>query len=354
MGKRKVLAIAGVLVVIALLLAITALNRRGGKAEAVRTIKAAEGDIEAYLSTNATIKSRNARNYFSALQLPVKSVKVKAGDPVTEGQVMLEYDVYELEIAVKQARLQYNNAVLQKDELLRQKEQQGSFQAISDEKIKLMDNSIALARLALDAAVSKYEKYRKGITADFDGVVTMVNAAEGQLSNAVQPAITVQQLNNLKAVMSLGRFDAPAVKLGQKASLKYGGRVYGGVVSFIGPAASETVTMTGKEAGVPVDIDILDEDKELKVDFDVNVDILTGSAKNTVKVPAECIEYEKNGDAFLYRVEAGKARRIHIEPGIQSDTEVQVVSGVSAGDTIILNPGMGIKDGTPVKTGELQ
>ncbi|MCX7922915.1 MAG: efflux RND transporter periplasmic adaptor subunit [Clostridia bacterium] len=384
MKKRKVLVITSLVVVAALLVGV-GLSKSGTKSEVVKTATVTKGDLKSYLSTNAIIQSKNTKNYVGAAQLPVKSVKVKVGDNVKKGQVMLEYDIYDLNASVTQAKLQYNNAVLQKSELLSQKEQlddniekldnqikelEGSknpsdalqlqtlkqkrdaLQPISDEKLKLMDNSVSLAKVALDSANSKLEKYKGGIVADFDGVVTALNAIEGATLNPAQPAVTLQQLDNLKAVMSLGKYDSLKVKVGQEAILKNGSKLYKGEVSFISPAAAKAVSMGGQDTSLQAEIDILDEDADLKVDFDANVDILLGSIKDAVKVPVESIKYEKDVGSYVFKVVDGKAKRVVVKPGLQSDMEAQITEGLSVGDTIVLNPSMSIKDGTEVRTNE--
>ncbi len=385
MKKRKAIIITCVILALVLIFGAMAASRRGTKSEVVKTAAVLKGELKSYLSTNAVIKSKETKSYIGVSQFTVKKVYVELGDKVKKGKTMLEYDLYDLYNSVKQARIQYNNAVLQRKELLNQQNQiedtavdldkqikkmesstnpadllqlqslrqkRDSIQAISDEKLKLMDNSISLAKLGLDSAESKYDRYKGGMTAEFSGVVTALNAVEeGSLSPA-QPAIVVQQLDNLKAVMSLGKYDALKVKNGQEATLKYGDNLYNGKISFINPAAAKSVSITGQETSLDAEIDILDEDPGLKVDFDVNVDILLGSVKDSVKLPIESLKYDKDGKAYVFKVAGGKAKQVSVKLGIQSDTEAQVLEGLVLGDAVILNPGISIKDGTAVKSDE--
>jgi HlyD family secretion protein len=380
--KKKALVITGIILIAAVLLVAMTAGRRGVKPEVVKTASVIKGDLKSYLSTNAVIQSKNTKDYIGAAQLTVKSVNVKVGDKVKKGQVMLNYDLYDLNSNLAQAQLQYSNAVLQKKELIDQKkqvedtianldieikqmeasknptdkvqlqtlkQQRESIQPISDEKVALMANSVSLAKIALDSAASKLEKYKEGIVADFDGVVTQLNAVEQSTLNPAQPAIVIQQLNNLKAVVSLGKYDAAKVKLGQEAVLKNGNKQYQGVVSFINPAAESTVSAAGQDTSLEAEIDIINKNPDLKVDFGVNVDILLGSSKNVLTIPVECIKYDKDGNSSVFTLVDGKAKQVSVNLGLQSDTEAEVVSGLSLGDSVILNPSISIKEGTAVK-----
>lgn len=384
MKKKTIIILSLAIVAIAAIVAVNA-GRRANKPEAVKVASVSQGDLKSYLSTNAVIESKNKKSYIGSAQLQVKKVNVKVGDSVKQGQVMLEYDLYDLTAGIDQAKLQHSNAVLQKKELESQKkklddtiadldaqikkleasknpadqvqlqtlkQKREAIQPISEEKIKLADNAVALAKLSLDSANARMDKARNGIVADFDGVVTAVNAAEGAALNPSQPAIVIQQLDNLKAVLSLGKYDAMKVQVGQEAILKYGEKTYKGKVSFIQPAAVKSAGMTGQETSLEAEVDIQDPSPELKVDFDVNVDILLGNVPDAVKIPVEAIKYNKTGESFVYKLNGDTADEIQVKLGLQSDMEAQVTEGLSKGDQVILNPGIDIKDGTLVKVDE--
>lgn len=382
MKKKKGFIITIIILIIVIAAGFLLFRNKGSGYETVKTAAAAIGDIKSYLSTNATIESKSTKTYMGASQLTVKSITVNVGDKVSKGQLMLSYDLADLSTSLQQAGIQYSNALLQRDDLLNQKkqledtiksldsqitqlensqnpinaaqlqtlkQQRNALQPISDEKIKLMDNSVSLAKLALDTAQSKYDKYKDGITADFSGTVTTLNAVEGSVLSPTQPAIVLQQLDNLKAILALGKYDAIKVKPGQEAVLTNGSKIYKGIVSYIDPAAVKVTSLNGQSTSLEADIDIPEPDFDLKVGFDVNADILVGSALNALKIPIECIKYDKGSKTSVFTVVNGIAKQVDVELGVQSDTEAQVVKGLNNGDIVILNPGISINDGTHVK-----
>lgn len=398
--KKRIIIWAVIIVIIGgvVFLRISANNK--SKYQSVKTAEVTQGDIKAYLSTTAIIKSKNSKDYYG-LQGKVKSVNVKVGDNVKKGQVLVAYEVQDLGSQVKQAQIQYDNAKLSKQILLNnnnditnkisdfdkqiadldsqisalqkdtnpadqvkvqsqvqtltsQKSQlkstRDNLKPASSEQLKQADNQIQLAKISLDTAQAALAKNQDSIVADMDGVVTALNVVEGATSMAsAQPTVSVMDLSNLKAVVSVGKFDANKIQLGQEAVIKSGDKEFKGKVSFIDPAAKKTVSATGGDSTLEVEIDILDNPQGLKVDFDADVDILLGQVNNVVKVPAECIKTTKDNKSYVYSIEGNKAVEKQVKTGIQSDMEVEILDGVKKGEKVISNPANNIANGTLVK-----
>lgn len=380
--KKKIIIWIIIIVVIGGFISYRVANKNKAKVIQVKTVTVVQGEVKSYLSTTGTIKSKNSKDYFP-LQGKVKKVNVKVGDTVNKGAILVEYEVADANVAVKQTQIQYDNAVLSKKMLTNNnndiknqiidldkqiaeaenssdprilanapalKERRKALKPISDEQFKQSDNAIALAKIALDNAKQNLSKSQDKIMAEADGVVTAVNIIEGATSMAAaQAAVTVQDIYNLKAIVSVGKYDANKIQVGQEAIVKSGDKEYKARVSVVDPAAKKAVSATGSETTLGIEIDILDKAEGLKIDFDADVDILLGQVNNVVKVPAESVKTNKEDKAFVYIVDGNKAVEKEVKLGLQSDMESQVVEGVKAGDKVILNPGETVKSGTFVK-----
>lgn len=390
--KKKVIAIIIAVVVIGGVFGLNRINKARNQGSTVKTSEVTQGDLQVYLSSTALVKSQEVKDYYGA-QAKVTKVNVKVGDTVKKGDVLVTYDQQDLNTQVKQAEIQYNNALLQKQDLVNQnndiknkiaeydknikeinakiekikddpfeidslqilnqdkatqEQKKAALAPISDTKLQQADNSISSAKLTLDNANSNLSKGVSSITADIDGVVTVLNVAEGAIGNIQQAAVTVQNVANLKVTLSLSRYDAAKVTIGQDAVIKNNGKEYKGKVSYISPTAEVAKTSTSGEANLSVDINITDVNPELKIGFEADVDILLNEAKDVIKVPTESLKTDKTGKSVIYIVEDNKAVEKEVTKGIQSDTEVQV-EGVTTGAKVILNPTDTIKDGTVVK-----
>jgi len=344
----------------------------------VKTSAASIGDIKSYLSTTGTIKSQNSKEYYGQSGKVLK-VNFKIGDKVKQGDILVTYDVSDLNAQVKSAEIAYNNAVLARQDALNQnndvinkindlnkqisdtsnaetiyslKSQRDALKPASSEKLKQLDNSVASAKTNLDLSKQKLNG-GSNIVSETIGTVTTLNITEGTsgiMSSQVQgAAIVVQDLDNLKVEISVGKYDANKVAIGQGATIKSNGKEYKGKVISINPAASKSVSAAGNEASLGIDVGILDKTSELKVDFDCDVDVLLSEVKNVVKIPSESLKTDKNGNNYIYIIDGEKAKEVAVKTGIESDTEIQIIEGVKNGERVILNPGNSITNGALVK-----
>lgn len=387
MNKKIIVAIS-ILAIVGTAIGIRSFTANKNKYTAVKLVQVEKGDIKAYLSTTGTVKSKHLKNYYGT-QGKVKTINVKVGDKVRKGQILLTFEAADMTSTIKQAEIQYDNAVLARKDLNNQnnvilstmkqldeqiallqsklpglsgdaalklqeqlqnlKDQRNKITPVSDEKLKQADNSVALASLAVEQAKDRASQSNDKITADFDGTITAVNLSEGDITMGNQPIIVLQDLSNLKLEVHVSKYDSQKVKEGQEVIIKSGGESYKGKVSFLYPAAQKAMGANGgADTFLAVDIDVLNIGS-LKVDFDADVDILFGSAENVIKVPAECITVDKKGRSYVYTVENNRAKEKQVQLGLQSDMEAEVLQGINQGERIVLNPGAAVKDGTYVK-----
>lgn len=410
MKKKIITGIIIVAVIVGIVgLRVSAKNK--GSFTTVRTTTVTKGNINAYLSTTATIKSKNTKSYFAPQQSKVKTVNVKVGDKVKKGDVLVTYEVQDTSSAVKQAQLNLENARSQKQELLdtqssnnqkladtnkdikdtenqinelkNQQKSDPNFdktggstklqqlnstltqlkttkQSITDltEKLKQADNQIALAQLNLDTANKNANESVDKNVADFDGVVVEVNATEGSsqvvgtsAAGGVSSgaAVVIADQSNFKAQVNLDKYSASEVKAGQTVDLTFANKDYKGKVSFVAPTAQTTTSTTGQNTTLPADIDINAPQDGLVEGFDADVNILTGEVNDAIRVPAESIKTDKSGKNYVFIVSNDKAVQKEVQLGLQSDTQAQINSGVKVGDKVILNPSASIQNGTAVK-----
>ena len=379
--KKKV--IISSLIVVSVLSGVFFINgkKNDSKMVTVKTSMVQLGELKSYISTTATVKSKNSKEYYG-LQAKIKKVNVAIGDNVRIGDILVTYETQDLGSTVSQAQIQYDNAILSKSDLYNQntsiknriadlakeivilekslnptdkaklesvKQQKSALSPISNEKLKQADNAVRLSEISLSSAKQRVSENKSTIMAENAGVVTDLNAIEGSIGHGMQAVVVVQDLVNLKATASLGKYDATKVKIGQEVTIKSGNNTYKGSILFIEPAAKKTVGVTGSETTLGIEISIIDNAPALKIDFDVDVDILVEKVADAIKIPSEALKVEKGGKNFIYVVEETIVHERNVSVGTQSDTEVQVTKGVKTGEKVILNPSTSIKEGTKVK-----
>jgi len=338
--KKKIIIGVVIVALIGTMAALHIKSKNKSEITTVNTSKVTMGDVKDYLSTTGTIESTNQQDYSASATTAISNVNVSVGDKVNKGDTLLTYDTSDLSNQVASAQINYNIAISQKQDAVNETN-------VSVEKLKQLDDSVALALLNLDSANTKLAQ-NSSITSSISGVVTAVNVVNGQ-TGCQGPAFVVQDLSNLELVVQVGVYDAANVALGQAAIISNNGMTYQAKVSKIYPTASVGTAASGGNTTLPVNLTILNSAPQLKVNFDANVNILVAQALNVVNVPAQTLLTNKNGSSYLFVVENGKAVQKNVILGVQSDTEAQIVSGVKVGDSVILNPGSTVINGSRVK-----
>lgn len=124
--------------------------------------------------------------------------------------------------------------------------------------------------------------------------------------------------------------------------------------SFAGSVRQVVPTADRQKATVLVKVSILDRDPRIlpemgaKVVFTTREDAVQNAAPRRVMVPAEAIE--RTGDATrVWVVESGVARSVMVDAGPEAKGQVQIRSGLSGGESLVLSPPPTLKDGLKVK-----
>lgn len=193
------------------------------------------------------------------------------------------------------------------------------------------------------------------IEANFSGTVTAVNATEGEPDTSTQtrtPAVVLADLSQLEVAIQLTKTDAPLVKADQTATLTSGDQTYSGKVSKVDPVATSTPSATGNTQLLNAVVSFDENPEDLIAGFDIDVEITTNTSENAMTIPIEALVYDNNNEPFVYTVENDVIKSKPVEIGIQSATKVEVLSGLSADEMVVLSPSEDVKNGITVTTQE--
>jgi RND family efflux transporter MFP subunit len=93
----------------------------------------------------------------------------------------------------------------------------------------------------------------------------------------------------------------------------------------------------------------------LKVGTPVRTSIVGRTVPGAIKIPLTAVQTAQDASKSVMIVGSdGLAHRKSVKLGIQDGEEVQVISGIAIGDTVITEGAYGLDDGTKVKVGAPQ
>lgn len=198
------------------------------------------------------------------------------------------------------------------------------------------DSQIAAARAQVEQAAADLQTQEANVNAltvraGGSGVVQAMNVETGSHVDSGMQVASIADQQNLKAVLEVPESEAHAVTPGMTASIDTGNGTANGVVTRIAPAAQEhTVAVeVGFAHGLP---------PGSRPDLSVQGTIELQRLSNVLSVERPA-GVNDNSEADLYALDAGgnTARRVRVRIGAGSAQRVQILSGLQAGQTVIVS-----------------
>jgi RND family efflux transporter MFP subunit len=286
----------------------------------------------------------------------ITSVKVKAGDKVTRGQLLAT--ISNGDVLAKQA--QAKAMVSEADAALRDAEK--DYQRYQDlfakqsasakelENITLRYESMKAKKEAAQQIVREAETMLTytNLTAPFTGVVAQKLADAGSMANPGMPLLIIEQKGNFQVSATLSESEVSMVKQGAIAevTVKSTGAQAKGTVSEISPSA----TNTGRYS-IKIAIDGNTTERLMAgMVTNVSIESTDVSTDDVITVPLTALVIKDQLTGIYTVSDGGKAMLRWIKPGRSFGEEVEVLSGINENETFIASAQGKLHNGIPVAT----
>ncbi|HEY0701929.1 MAG TPA: efflux RND transporter periplasmic adaptor subunit [Candidatus Acidoferrales bacterium] len=278
----------------------------------------------------ATLDAAVAKSTFDAQQKVYDSRKT-----LFDQGALPRRDFDTAEVALAQARNQYEVAQRQLDDLKRIGQEQS---------LKSATGQLGAAKgkyLGAEAQLS-YSEIRSPI----DGVITDRPLYPGELATANAPLLTVMNNSKLIAKAHLSQAEALRLKVGDEAELAVPGldQPVQARVSLVSPAVDAGSTT------IEVWFEVPKPNPALRPGMTVAVTATAKTSKDALTVPTSAVF--KNADGTEYVLLAGSDDKAHqktVKTGIRNAEDVQIEDGIKEGDSVIVSGGYGVPDKTEIK-----
>lgn len=268
----------------------------------------------------------------------VTGLYIREGEPVSKGKLLVKLNDADL-----QAQLQKINAEIKvSDDKLNRYKQLLNIQGVSREEYDVASNQ--LQSLKADAEVLKVQISRTNITAPFDGILGLRNISEGSYITPSQVVTTIQQLNPIKIDFSIPERYANLIKTGSTINFTTEGTAakYTGTVFAFEPgidAATRSLNIRARAAN---------SGNKLRPGAFAKIELVLDKNENAIMIPTQAIvPILKGQQVFVSR--NGKAEAVPVETGLRNEKMVQILSGLSKGDSVVITGVMGLRPGADLK-----
>ncbi|HVT97152.1 MAG TPA: efflux RND transporter periplasmic adaptor subunit [Acidobacteriaceae bacterium] len=207
--------------------------------------------------------------------------------------------------------------------------------------------TLADAQAGYDAALDAL--HHAIVHAPFAGTVYSVPVSRTEYVNQGDRLLSMADLSKLQV---RGYFDEPEIgklQTGQSVTIVWDARPAETWHGHISRLPSTIITYGTRNVGEVV-ITIDDADDALLPDTNVRVTVTVANVSNVLMVPRDALHIER-GSPFVYRKQGNSLERVKVTIGQLNLTDVQITSGLKAGDVVALGTtnAQPLSEGVPVK-----
>lgn len=214
----------------------------------------------------------------------------------------------------------------------------------SEAKYKNQQNVVTQAQTALNSAWLSYQQTSPTIYAPISGTISGLSLQEGSVivettntSNSAQSATKIANIKTKALPMisvSLTEIDVPKIKLGDKATVKFDAltdKTFTGKVVSIDTAGS----VSSGVATYPTVIRLDSESDSILPNMAASAGIITNIKEGALLVPVAAVQKQTDGTSYVRLMKKGKPVETTVETGLSSTSQIEIVSGLSEGDTVV-------------------
>ncbi|HWP66251.1 MAG TPA: efflux RND transporter periplasmic adaptor subunit [Candidatus Limnocylindria bacterium] len=200
------------------------------------------------------------------------------------------------------------------------------------------------ARARVDRA--RVDLARTVVRAPFAGVLGRRLVSPGDRVSRDTALVQLDAVARLKLVFTVPEMAIRAVRVGAPVELHVGawpGETFAGEVFFVAPMVDPQTRRAVVQAMVP------NPERKLRPGFFANLDAELDRRETALVVPESALVHDAAG-AFVWRIEPdGTAARAPVTPGIRREGQVEITSGLRAGDRVVSVGTHKLAPGTPVR-----
>jgi len=268
----------------------------------------------------------------------VVALLFREGQQVARGAPLVRIDAAMLQAQAERADADRDLARQQLDRVRRLREQNAATPAdLERAEANARSAGASLSLLQLQIA-------RSTVRAPFSGLVGQRFVSIGDYVTTATPLLTLQSVNPQRAVIEVPERHAGSLRPGQTVEFTVAaqpGRTFAARVDFIDPVVQRTnrsITVKGlapNPGGV------------LKPGMFIEARLATSTREKAVVIPEDAVQPQRTAN-IVWVVDKGKASRRVAQLGARSAGFVEVVSGVTAGELVVVGGLERMGEGMPL------
>lgn len=313
------------------------------KALVVQTLIAAPQSLSADIEVPGTIMANETAEIHPEVSGRLVQLNIKEGTNVSVGALLAK--LYDGDLQAQLRKLEVQLKIAEQTE--KRQAELVKIQGISQQEYDL--SLLGVLNLKADMDIIRESIRKTEIRAPFGGKLGLKNVSPGAYVTPASVLTTMSQVSSLKI-----QFNVPE---------RYGAQLKPGLpVSFSIDGTNKTFTATVIASEISIDENtrslalralIKQQDPALIPGAFAKVKIVLGKNNEALMVPNSVI-IPSGRKKQLYVYEGGKAMMKEVTTGVRDSTNIQVLTGIKAGDTVITSAVLFLRPGLAVELAKIE
>lgn len=182
---------------------------------------------------------------------------------------------------------------------------------------------------------------RGAVKADIDGEVTGLYIAEDDYITAGSVVVKITDMDRLEARLEVDEYDVHAMTPGTPASIQVlaSGASFDGTVSKLDKNGTTVGDLSYYTATVP-----MNSMEGVYPGMQISAKALRGHTEDAVLLHMSAIQFDEYNQPYVEVGSAQEPHRVNIVIGISDGVYCEILSGVAAGDTVLVPSGMSTQE----------
>ncbi len=391
MSKKKIILLSSVVLVIIVCVVVFSMNGNDKESISVKTGKVEQQKIVETVTATGVIQPETQVKISADVAAKITRLDVKEGDWVEKDQFLVQLDrerfLALMQSAEANLRATEANANLVKENMFRSEKDYQRVKGLFDEQLEsqaIMDQNYAAYKVEKARYQSSLEQVdqaratlkqanddlsKTSIYAPMAGTISQLNKEVGEIALGSQfqedVIMVVSNLAGMEALVDVDENDIVAVQLSDIATIEVDAladKPFKGTVSEIANSAKiNALGTTDQKTEFEVKISLTQPGNQLRPGMTASADIVTKIREKALVVPIQCVavktpdqlqnsaeseensedkpEYSPDKDGFIqivFVVNDDKVAAEQVETGIQSETHIEILSGLELDDEVVV------------------
>lgn len=208
-----------------------------------------------------------------------------------------------------------------------------------------------LKQLAIQKEALESQKEEYSIASPIEGTIMLKNIEKGSYLQPGMQLFEIGSPDNHYIEADILVSDIANVNEGDKVLISHQnlGIELTGTVRKIHPQAFSKISDLGiEQKRIKVEIEIQGREANLRPGYDLDIKIVTEERDKTLIIPENAL-FQQENQYYVYVKENNRAVLREVQTGIESQKQVEIISGLMEGERLILSSNEELKDGAKIK-----